>query len=286
MDSPEKLISNGIIIIDKPCGQASHEITSFVKKITGSLRSGHAGTLDPQVSGVLPIALGKATKLLRYIAGSQKEYVGIIKFRNPPTEDRIKELFMQFTGEIEQMPPKKSAVRRKLRKRTIYELEFLEKKNNLVLFRTRVDAGTYIRTLCVDIGKKCGGARMEELRRVSVGSINEKEAHTMQDLIDAMHAWKENNNPKPIMDMIHRPEEYINLPKVQIRENALKSVFSGAQVMVPAVESFDEGIMEGSRVCMFCGNHFIGVGIARVSYDELEKRKHGIAVKLERVHKA
>ncbi len=93
-------ISNGVVIIDKPCGQTSHEITSFVKNITGSPRSGHAGTLDPNVSGVLPVALGRATKLLQYIAGKDKTYVGIIKFKVPQSEERIEELFSQFTGEI------------------------------------------------------------------------------------------------------------------------------------------------------------------------------------------
>ncbi|MFH2101618.1 MAG: RNA-guided pseudouridylation complex pseudouridine synthase subunit Cbf5, partial [Candidatus Micrarchaeota archaeon] len=208
----EKLIGNGVIVIDKPCGQSSHEITTFVKKIVGVSRSGHAGTLDPKVSGVLPVALGRATKLLRYIAGTNKTYVGIIKFREPQPGKRIEELFAQFTGEIVQMPPKMSAVRRRHRKRVIHHLNLLESNGRFGLFETKVDAGTYIRTLCVDIGKKCGGARMEELRRTAVGGISEKQAFTMQELIDAVHAWKEENDSSSLEKMIHAPEEFIDLP--------------------------------------------------------------------------
>ena len=144
----QKKINNGIIIIDKPCGQVCHEITSCVKKIVGASRSGHAGTLDPNVSGVLPIALGKATKLLRYIAGKDKTYVGIIKFRKILKKDQIENLFREFTGEITQTPPKISAVRKKPRKRTIYYLKLIEHNGRFAVFETTVDAGTYIRTLC------------------------------------------------------------------------------------------------------------------------------------------
>ncbi|HID72438.1 TPA: RNA-guided pseudouridylation complex pseudouridine synthase subunit Cbf5, partial [Candidatus Micrarchaeota archaeon] len=240
---------------------------------------------DPQVSGVRPIALGRATKLLRYIAAKDKTYVGIIKFREPQEKKRVEELFAQFTGEIEQTPPKMSAVRRRRRKRVVHYLKLLEARGRFALFETKVDAGTYIRTLCVDIGKKCGGARMEELRRVAVGNISEKKSHTMQELIDAMHAWKEENDSSLLGRMIHRPEEFIGLPKVFLKESALEAIFAGAQVMVPAVEKFDKGVKEDERVAMYAGKRFVGVGIAKLSAEELGKRKRGLAVKLERVHR-
>jgi len=281
----QKLINNSVIVVNKPCGQNSHEITTFVKKIIGIGRSGHAGTLDPQVSGVLPVALGRATKLIRYIAAKDKTYVGIIKFKEPQDKKRIEELFSEFSGEIEQIPPKMSAVRRRRRKRVVHHLELLEVKGKLAMFETRVDAGTYIRTLCVDIGRKCGGARMEELRRTAVGQIKEKECFTMQDLIDAVFAWKKENDPSQLEKMLHRPEEFINYPKVLIRENAVDSIFSGAQVMVPAVEKLDDSVKDGKRVSLYSGEQFIGVGIAQLSASDLKERKRGLVVKLERVHK-
>ena len=111
-------INNGLIILDKPPGHTSHEISAFVKKIVGANKAGHAGTLDPNVSGVLPIALGRDTKLLQYIAAANKIYVGLIKFRKIQSKDQIESYFEKFTGEIIQTPPKMSAVRRRPRKRS------------------------------------------------------------------------------------------------------------------------------------------------------------------------
>lgn len=281
------MLDNSVILMNKPCGHTSHEISSFVKKIAGVSRAGHAGTLDPNVSGVLPIALGKATKLIRYIAGKDKTYIGIIKFKEIQNKERIEELFKQFTGVITQTPPKMSAVRKKPRKRTIYHIKLLEiseENPRLVLFEVKVDAGTYIRTLCVDIGKKCGGARMEELRRIAVGNIKETQCCTMQELTDAMWVLKNKKDESAIEGLLHAPEEFIDFPKVFVKESALKSIFSGAQIMRPAIEKL-ENIKKEQRVSIYCKDKFIGVGIVQIDSDELESKKKGKIVKLERVHK-
>jgi H/ACA ribonucleoprotein complex subunit 4 len=285
MPDIHELLKNSVIIINKPPGHSSHEITTFIKKITGSARSGHAGTLDPDVSGVLPVALGRATKLLQYIAGKDKTYVGIMKFRQLQTRKQIESLFTQFTGTLVQTPPKISAVRKVARKRTVYTLKLLEAKDNIALFETRVDAGTYIRTLCEDMGRKCGDARMEELRRTAVGKITEKEAFTMYDLIDAMWLWKNRNDDSLLRKMLRTPESLIGLPRAFIKESALDSIFSGAQVMAPAVESM-EPVERGDRVSMYCGGLFIGVGVTQISDKDLAAgKKKGLTIKLERVHK-
>jgi predicted rRNA pseudouridine synthase len=281
-------LDNCVILLNKPCGHSSHEISAFVKKITGATRTGHAGTLDPEVSGVLPVALGKATKLIQYIAGKDKTYVGIIKFKNPQTKGQIEKLFMQFTGTITQTPPKISAVRKVPRERTIHSLKLLEiSKDNprLALFEAKVDAGTYIRTLCNDIGKKCGGARMEELRRIAVGDISERQCHTMQELIDAVWLMKNKNDSSTLNSILHAPEKFITFKKVLIKESALKSVLSGAQVMVPAVECFPEKIEKGERVVLYCEKVFVGVGIAALNKKGFTSKRSGLAVKLERIHK-
>ena len=280
-----QLLSNSVIIINKPPGHSSHEITTFVKKITGSARSGHAGTLDPDVSGVLPVALGRATKLLQYIAGKDKTYVGIMKFRQPQAKESILRLFAKFTGTLTQTPPKISAVRKVPRKRTVHSLKLLGAEGNIALFEARVDAGTYIRTLCEDMGKECGGARMEELRRTAVGKISEKEAFGMEDVIDAMWLWKNRKDESLLRKMLRPPESLIGLPRAFIKESALGSIFSGAQVMAPAVEGM-ENVERGERVAMYCGGMFIGVGVAQISDVDLAAgKKKGLAIRLERVHK-
>lgn len=277
-----KMLDNSVVIIDKPPGITSHEVTTLVKKITNVHRAGHAGTLDPGVSGVLPVALGRATKLLRYIAGRDKTYVGIIKFRKIQDKEVIEKLFREFTGEITQTPPAISAVRKAPRKRKVHYLKLLEITGRLALFEAKVDAGTYIRTLCEDMGKKCGGARMEELRRTAVGSITEKETFTMQQLVDAVWFCRNKDDDSMLGKMLRKPETLIELPKVLIKESSVESVLSGAQVMAPAVESMEKS-EKGDRVAIYCKERFIGIGIAQIPQKELEKK--GIVVKLERIHK-
>ena len=276
-------IDDKVIIINKPPGLTSHEVSTYVRKITGASRAGHAGTLDPDVSGVLPVALGKATKLLRYIAGKEKTYVGIVKFKRIMGRGEVEALFAKFTGELTQTPPKISAVRKVPRKRTVYTLRLLELKGRLALFETRVDAGTYIRTLCDDMGKVCGGARMTELRRTAVGIITEKGAHTMTELIDAVWFLKNKGEGAMLDKMLVMPETLIGLPRAHIKESSLKSILSGAQIMIPALEKITD-VKKGGRVALYCGDSFVGVGVMAIDAGELQHRSKGLAIKLERVH--
>ncbi len=274
---------NSVIIVNKPPGHTSHEITTFVKKITGASRAGHAGTLDPDVSGVLPVALGKATKLLRYIAGKDKTYVGIVKFKKIMTKDEVEALFKQFTGELTQTPPKISAVRKVPRKRTVYTLKLIELDGHFALFETRVDAGTYIRTLCEGMGKVCGGARMEELRRTAVGKIKESETHTMDEITDAMWLVKNRNLDDELQKLLKTPESLIDLPKAFIKESALASIKSGAQVMIPAIEKIGDAD-QSKPVAVYCGKQFVGVGTMLIAAREISNKHRGPAIKWERVH--
>jgi predicted rRNA pseudouridine synthase len=276
-------IDDKVIIINKPPGLTSHEVSTYVRKITGASRAGHAGTLDPDVSGVLPVALGRATKLLRYVAGKEKTYVGIVKFKNIMGHGDVESLFKRFTGVLTQTPPKISAVRKVPRKRTVYTLRLLELDGRLALFETRVDAGTYIRTLCEDMGKACGGATMVELRRTAVGKIRENESHKMTDLIDAVWLAKNRNGQAGLEKMLIAPESLIDLPKAHIKESSLKSVLSGAQIMVPALEKIGD-VKKGGRVALYCGDSFVGVGEMAIDASELQHRGKGLAIKLERVH--
>jgi len=278
-------IDRGLIILDKPCGHIAHELTSYVKKLLKTKRAGHAGTLDPDVSGVMPVALGRDTKLLGYLTEKTKTYVCIMKIRDKAISDeRLLELFKKFTGSITQTPPKISAVRKIARKRTVYYIKFLERKGNLVLFETKVDAGTYIRTLCEDMGKEIGGARMEELRRIAVGSITEKESVTMQDLIDAV--WlAEKGDREPLNRIIKDTADYIELRRITIKDNALPSIKNGAQIMAPALVDAEPGIAQNEYVKVFSENgKFVGIGKALYPAAEIQKIKKGMVIKVERMH--
>jgi tRNA pseudouridine(55) synthase len=145
----QELIKFGIVNIDKPAGPTSHQVAEYVKKILKIKKSGHSGTLDPGVTGCLPVALGNATRIMEVLLKHGKEYVCVMELHKDVDEKDIKKALLSFKGKIKQIPPVKSAVKREERVREIYDLEILEIKKRLVLFRVSCEAGTYIRRLCL-----------------------------------------------------------------------------------------------------------------------------------------
>ena len=203
-----ELLKNGCILLDKPGGPTSHQTVAWIKQILDIEKAGHGGTLDPAVTGVLPIALGPSTNALQVLLSAGKEYVGIMKIHRQIDPEKIKEVSKSFIGNITQLPPVRSAVKRVRRQRQIYYLDILEIHDRQVLFRVGCEAGTYIRTLCVDIGKKLKtGAHLEELRRTRVGCLTEKNAVTLHQIKDAFILYNEMKEQKYLKEVLH-PIEY------------------------------------------------------------------------------
>ncbi|MFP3304812.1 MAG: RNA-guided pseudouridylation complex pseudouridine synthase subunit Cbf5, partial [Vulcanisaeta sp.] len=220
----------GFIVIDKPRGPTSHEVAAWVKRILNLDRAGHSGTLDPGVSGVLPVALGESTKAMPAINTLDKEYIMVMKLHGDVDDDKLRAILKEFTGAIYQRPPLRSAVKRQVRVKHVYELELLERDGRYVLIRMNVESGTYARKLAYDIGEVLGvGANMRELRRVRVGCFTEKEAVKLQDLKDAYTLYKE-YGVEDLLRTYVKPVEYMvrHLPKVWIRDSAVDAICHGA----------------------------------------------------------
>ena len=251
--SIEELLDFGVVIIDKPKGPTSHQVSAWVRDILGIKRTGHAGTLDPKVTGVLPVALNRATKIINILHLAPKEYVGVMRLHKDAPDSKIKEVMQEFEGEIYQMPPVRSAVARKLRKRMVYELEVMEIEKRYVLFRAKVESGTYIRTLCVDIGDAlCTGAQMEELRRISTAHFTESHAVTLHDLLDAYIFWKEDGDESYIRKCILPGEEIVSfLPKIVVKDTAVDALCYGAPLYKPGVLEMDAKIEKGMNVAVY-----------------------------------
>ena len=208
---------NGIIIVCKESGFTSHDVVAKLRGICGQKRIGHTGTLDPEATGVLPVCLGSATKLCDMLADRDKEYVAelllgvetdtqdltgrVLERRSVEAgREEILAAAESFVGDYMQVPPMYSAlkvdgkklyelaragkeVERKPRPVRIYELEILEFRLPVVVFRAVCSKGTYIRTLCSDIGGKlgCGGA-MQSLKRTRVGRFSLEAARTLGEI--------------------------------------------------------------------------------------------------------
>ena len=212
---------DGIVIVDKPRDWTSQDVTARLRRGVGTRRIGHGGTLDPMATGVLPVFVGRATRGVEFFEHAEKTYETVLRLGLTTdteditgtvlteatvsvTDEQVEGALDAFRGEIMQVPPMYSAlkvngqklcdlarkgktVERQPRPITIYELTLLDRGENTLCLRVRCSKGTYIRTLCKDIGEAlgCGGC-MESLRRVSAGEYTIAEAVPLQELLDTV----------------------------------------------------------------------------------------------------
>ena len=238
----DELLQKGVINLDKPAGPTSHEVAAWVKRILHIKKAGHIGTLDPKVTGVLPILLQDATRAVGALANLPKEYVCVMHLHKAAPEPLVRDILREFTGVLYQRPPLKSAVRRQIRKREIYYIDVLERQGNDVLFKVGCEAGTYIRKLCHDVGEALGvGAHMQELRRTKAGPFDESKLSTLHDLTDAYHFWIEDNDEGPLRDIVWPVERALShVPKIIIRDTAVDAICHGARLAEPGVISLPD----------------------------------------------
>ena len=209
---------NGIVIIDKPAGWTSQDVTARLRRVFGTRRIGHGGTLDPMATGVLPVFVGRGTRGVEFFEHAEKTYetelllgvatdtedtTGTVRARREVsvTQEQLTEVLERFRGEIMQIPPMYSAIKingqklydlarkgkeveRKPRNITIFELELLEQVSETdYLLRCRCSKGTYLRTLCHDIGQALGcGGTMFSLRRTMAAGYTLAEAVSLEDV--------------------------------------------------------------------------------------------------------
>ncbi len=282
----EDLIKNSLVILDKPKGPTSHQTASWVRDMFAIKKTGHSGTLDPHVTGVLVCSLDNASKTMPLLAGHDKEYICLMQVHKEVDEKKLVGAIKSFEGVITQMPPVKSAVKRQNRQRKINEIEILEIKENDVLFRVACEAGTYIRVLCADIGKKLEvGAHMAELRRTKAGPFTEKDAITLHNLRDAYEDWKKDGDETKLREIL-LPLEFAakNVPKVIIKDSAVSAVCHGAPLSVGGVSKLTDDILEGSTVAMLSlKGELVALGGAVLDSQSILKKRKCIACNIKRV---
>ena len=251
----------GIIIIDKPEGWTSQDVAAKLRGVFHERRVGHGGTLDPMATGVLPIFIGRATRAVEFFESAEKEYVaglrlgqetntqdttGEVLCEKPVsvTREQLEAVLQEFLGVQQQVPPMYSAVKiggkklyelarqgktveRKPRTIEILELELLDGEGADWQIRVRCSKGTYVRTICHDIGQKlgCGGC-MSALRRTGAGCYGIGQAVTMADLL-AM--------ADPAAKLLPVDSLFADLPAVTVRAGQLKLVYNGAALKMPAL---------------------------------------------------
>jgi len=279
----EVYLRYSIINLDKPVGPSSHEVVAWLKRILGVERLAHAGTLDPKVSGVLPIVLYNSVRVLPVLLKEDKEYICVMRLHSDAEESKVAEAVGLFQGPIYQRPPLRSAVKRSLRVRRIFGIRLLEVKGRNVLLHVWCEAGTYMRKLCHDIGEVLGvGAHMQELRRIRSGDLTEDNSiATLHDVVDAFYIWKEEGGEEYLRKTFIPVERAVqSLPKVWIRDSAVDAVCRGAPLAAPGVVKLEEGIRTGDIIAiMSLKGELVAIGEAAMSSDRMLAVKSGIVAR-------
>ncbi len=252
---------NGVLNVYKEAGFTSHDVVAKLRGILKQKKIGHTGTLDPDAVGVLPVCLGNGTKLCDMLADKSKEYVAVMRLgvvtdtqdmsgqiltqsQVNCSEEQVKEAIFSFLGTYNQIPPMYSALKvngkklyelaregkeieRKAREVCIHDLEIIHMELPLVTFRVDCSKGTYIRTLCQDIGEKLGcGAAMESLKRTRVGIFYEKDALTLSQIEELAHAGEILPKVMPV-DAV-----FAHLPKTIVKQEFRKRIDNGNALYV------------------------------------------------------
>lgn len=242
-----ELINFGILNIDKPAEWTSFDVVNYVRKMLGLEKCGHFGTLDPMVTGVLPLCLGNACRIQEYFMHRDKTYIGIMKIHQEITKEKLEGEMKKFLGVINQLPPRISRVKRVLRKREIMEFKILkfdaEKKE--AEFIAKVEAGTYIRKLIDDLGKNLEiGAHMASLRRIQAGlfSQEDKEFVKIEELEKAVEEYK-NGNEENLRKLLI-PAEIITklIPVVEVKEEFVEKLMNGSPLFREMLENSEKSL--------------------------------------------
>lgn len=285
--SIEDHVKFGIINLDKPAGPSSHEVTAWVKRLLALEHAGHGGTLDPKVTGILPVALAEATKTVQAVLVSGKEYVCVMRLHGATLEDKVRSVLDEFVGTIYQRPPVRSSVKRQIRTRKIYYLDFLEIVDRNVLFQVGCEAGTYIRKLCYDIGEVLGvGAHMQELRRTRAGPFTEQESMvTLHDITYLQSQWQETKDESTIRKFVQPMEKALELlPKIYVRDSAVDAICHGANLAAPGVLSLETDIKPSDVVAVLTQKgEGVALSKALMSTEDIMKIDHGLVAKTLRV---
>ncbi len=295
----------GILNILKPPHMTSHDVVAFIRKTFNIKKVGHTGTLDPMASGVLPICLGKATKISQYLLNDKKRYrCEMILGYNTDTQDKwgkkvqarkvectekdIIEVFDSFKGEISQVPPMYSALKRdgkklyelaregktierQSRKIQIYDLKILSIKNNRILFDVFCSKGTYVRTLCEDIGNALNcGAYMSFLLRTQSGKFTISQTVTLETIQNTMLEKIQKDYLFPLDYPLQ------DMPKVSIKNSFRKYVLNGNRIALNAIEDFEPFTLD-SVLRVYVNGKFTALGKVKKAqeiYIDIDKVFH------------
>ena len=245
----EQLIEAGMIIIDKPAGPNSHQVSAWARDILGLEKLGHGGTLDPFATGVLVLLTGRSMRLTKKVLNHDKTYVGVLRAARDFDADALDRAITQLSGQVYNVPPEISAVKIQVRSRRM-ETRLLDVDGRDAAIQVMCEAGTYIRTLARDLGLLLGHpVELKELRRTKSGRFTEPQSITLQNLKDAHWLWKEKGEEMAMRRILSPIESLVSeLPQIVVKDGAASAIAHGAPLMRPGIVSIADDLQRGDTV--------------------------------------
>jgi H/ACA ribonucleoprotein complex subunit 4 len=268
----EQLLQEGFVLVDKPFGPTSNQVSHWLREELDMEKAGHFGTLDPNATGVLPVGLNSGTRVQDALSQAQKEYVFEAELKEEKSEKEINGKLNEFKGVNNQTPPDHSAVKQEEREREVYEIEFLEKDGKNILGRVKCESGFYVRVLIQQLGEKLGAeAEMEELRRTGQGGFTEEDANTLQDIVDAYRFYKDEGEEEKIREILHPIEHAVKyVKKVVIKDSAVNAVANGSNLGATGISKLQDGIEQGEMIAvMTLKGELVALAEAEMTSEEM-----------------
>lgn len=277
----EELIEAGILVIDKPSGPNSHQVSAWARDLLGVEKLGHGGTLDPFATGVLVLLSGKSMRLTKKVLNHTKTYICVLQSESPFDEDILERALAQLSGEVYNVPPEVSAVKVQVRSRKIQN-KLLEVSGKDAVIQVDCEAGTYIRTLARDLGLLLGvPIQLKELRRTQSGRFTEKSTITMQQLADAIWMWKEKGDETAIRRILAPIESLaVDLPSVVVKDGAASAIAHGASLLRPGIVSIAADLSRGDTVqILTLKGELVAIGSMKIRSEIIGEMEEGVITK-------
>ena len=278
--SLDELLNSGILLVKKPRGPTSHQLTAWVRNILGIKKIGHGGTLDPMATGLLTILCGRATRLTDIILKGDKRYISVIRFGRDVKSNDLEEILSNLSGEIYNVPPKESAVKVQVRTRIIKSLNLIDydESSRIAAVEIFCVAGTYIRTLTRDMGLLLDtSCEMLELHRDKTSIFDETMACDMHQLKDAIFLWKEHNDERGLIKLLTPVESILGkLPSITVKDGAVSAMTHGAPLAKPGVVSSSIEFKSDSIVVIkSLKGEAVATAVTLVDFDKFMSMKNG-----------
>jgi H/ACA ribonucleoprotein complex subunit 4 len=248
----EQLLEGGWILLDKPSGPSSHQLAAWAREMLGVEKLGHGGTLDPFATGGLVLLSGSAMRLTGRVLKGDKMYICVIRLPSDVNDESLSEAISNLKGRIHNVPPKESAVKVQVRQRSINSFDIVDRDDRILLCTIDCEAGTYVRTLTRDLGLLLDGeVELLELRRGRSGPYSEDDAITMHQLSDAIHLWKQHDQPNAMKKILQPVESLLEgIPQITIKDGAASALSHGAPLASPGIVGMAQDVMRGDEVAI------------------------------------